>query len=84
VLGLSPDAAFAPTSTTLDDGDVLVLVSDGCLDDASTDPWRPVAVTVERWLAAGSPAGTQVLDVDTASGDDQTVLLIGRAGHGHS
>ena len=82
LLGLSSDPAFAPTSTTLNEGDVLVLVSDGCLDDASPDPWRPVTATVERWLAAGSPAGTQVLDVDTASGDDQTVLLVGRAGRG--
>ena len=67
----------------LEAGDVLVLVSDGCLDDASADPWRPVTATVERWLDAGSPAGTQVLDVDTASGDDQTLLLVGRARLAH-
>jgi hypothetical protein len=78
VLGLSPTATFAATSTTLDEGDALVLVSDGCLDEMSPDPWHAVTSTVERWLASGSPAGTQVLDVDTASGDDQTLLLIAR------
>jgi hypothetical protein len=46
----------------------------------SLDPWHAVTATVERWLAAGSLAGTQVLDVNTASGDDQTLLLIARTG----
>jgi len=78
VLGLTPTAVFSPTSTTLHEGDALVLVSDGCLDDASPDPWHPVTATVQRWLDAGSPAGTQELDVNTASGDDQTLLLVAR------
>ena len=43
---------------------------------------RLLLIPVADRLAAGSPAGTQVLDVDTASGDDQTVLLVGRARRG--
>jgi serine phosphatase RsbU (regulator of sigma subunit) len=80
VLGLSPAARFAATSTTLAEGDALVLVSDGCLDEASPDPWHAVTATVERWLGSGSMAEAQVLDANTASGDDQTLLLIARPG----
>jgi hypothetical protein len=83
VLGLSPAATFAATSTTLHEGDALVLISDGCLDENSLDPWHAVTATVQRWLDAGSPPGTQVLDVDTGSGDDQTLLVITRTGRGH-
>lgn len=82
ILGLSSAARFEPTRVHVGPGDVLVLVTDGLLDEASggaDDEWGPVVATVEQWLAEGAPPGTRVPPLQSGRPDDDgTLVLVGR------
>lgn len=79
VLGLSPAPHFVPTDLELAEGDCVVMVSDGVLDETTAEPWTGAREYVEGWLAAGAAPGTHALprigaDVD----DDQTIVVVHR------
>lgn len=79
VLGLGPGAEFGPVLVELHPGDVLVMVTDGALDEHADTPWGPVERTVEGWLAAGAPGGTLDLpELGNGTRDDQTVMAVHR------
>lgn len=82
ILGLSSAAHFEPTRVQVGPGDVLVLVTDGLLDEASDvadGGWGPVVTTVEQWLTEGAPPGTRVPPLQTGRPDDDgTLVLVGR------
>ncbi|MGB9375329.1 MAG: PP2C family protein-serine/threonine phosphatase [Jiangellales bacterium] len=79
VFGLVPDAAFVPASVRLAPGDMLVMVSDGALDERSDAPWAGAVATVELWVGDGIPSGShQMPAVAHASSDDQTIVVVHR------
>jgi serine phosphatase RsbU (regulator of sigma subunit) len=77
-LGLVASPAFPSATVALRPGDVLVLVSDGALDERSDDAWRPVEQAVDRWWADGAANGSTVRPLGSSSSDDQTILVLGR------
>ena len=79
LLGLVPDAQFVAATVRLEPGDVLVLVSDGALDERSDEPWAGVVRAVDYWAAEGISSGShEIPAVAHASSDDQTIVLVHR------
>jgi hypothetical protein len=82
ILGLARKAVFEPSVVRLDDGDLLVLVSDGSLAedfDVAPHSWSRVIDAVEKWLADGAPSGTRELPLTPGQPmDDQTIVVLGR------
>lgn len=79
LFGLVPRADFVPAYVRLESGDVLVMVSDGALDERSDDPWAGAVRAVERWVADGIPSGSHEMPtVAHASSDDQTIVVVHR------
>jgi hypothetical protein len=79
LFGLVPHADFVPTSVQLEPGDVLVMVSDGALDERSDAPWAGAMRAVEQWVGDGIPSGShQMPAVAHASSDDQTIVVVHR------
>lgn len=80
ILGLHPDPTFRPAQAWLEPGDLVVLASDGVLDERADDPWAALHMAVDRWVARGYLDVTDA-DLDTvrpASSDDQAVVLVRR------
>lgn len=77
-LGLLASAAFLAASVSLRPGDVVVLVSDGALDERSEEPWRRVEQAVDRWWADGAAGGSTLTPLGSTSSDDQTILVLGQ------
>ncbi|MGA7689019.1 MAG: PP2C family protein-serine/threonine phosphatase [Jiangellales bacterium] len=85
LFGLVPQADFVPASVRLEPGDVLVMVSDGALDERSDAPWAAAVRAVERWVADGIPSGSHEMPaVAHASSDDQTIVVVHRVAEASS
>ncbi len=80
ILGLHPDPRFPPAQVVLEPGDLVVLASDGVLDERAEDPWAALRTAVGRWVARGHPdiADRELDTVRPATADDQAVVVVRR------
>jgi hypothetical protein len=80
VLGLRPDPRFDVAEVQLGEGDTLLMLSDGLLDERGDEPLAGVYAAVDGWARAdSSPIGPALLtEVARSAEDDQALVLVRR------
>lgn len=77
VLGLRPDPSFEPARLAVQPGEVILLLSDGLVDEVAQRPVAGVQAAVDGWTGDPGPVGVELLaDVRPSVADDQALIVL--------